>query len=49
MNRCLTDALASEEAFEERGGDMALLKVGIVEDSPVQRNRRLDAFDHKFI
>jgi len=43
------DALAGEEAFEEDGRDVALLEVGVVEDPFVQRDGRLDAFDHEFV
>ena len=42
-------ALASKEAFEKTGGDVALLKVGVVEDALVQRDGRLDTFDHEFV
>jgi hypothetical protein len=43
------DALAGEEALEEGGGDMALLEVGVVEDTFVQRDGRFDAFDHVLV
>ena len=43
------DALTGEEAFEEEGRNMALLEVGVVENSFVQRDGRLDTFDHKLI
>jgi hypothetical protein len=43
------DALAGEETLKERGRDMALLEVGIVEDAFVERDGRLDAFDHEFV
>ncbi len=42
-------ALTGEEPFKEQGRDMALLKVGIIENAFVQRDGRLDAFDHKFV
>jgi hypothetical protein len=43
------DALAGEEAFEEDSRDVALLEVRVVEDALVQRDGRLDAFDHEFV
>ena len=43
------DVLAGEEAFKEDSRDVALLEVGVVEDALVQRDGRLDAFDHEFV
>ena len=43
------NALAGEETFEEGGGDVAFLEVGVVEDAFVKRDGRLDAFDDEFI
>ena len=41
--------LAGKKAVKECRGDMSLLEIGIVENSPMERDRRLDAFDDKFI
>ena len=43
------DALAGEEAFEERRRDVTLLEIRVAEDTFVQRDGRLDAFDHEFV
>lgn len=40
---------AGKESFEECRGDMALLEVGIVEDTFVQGDGGLDAFDDKLV
>src|SRR5262245_23413629 len=41
--------LTGKESFEEDGRDVALLEVGVVEDTFVQRNGRFDAFDHELV
>ena len=41
--------LAGKKAIEECRGDMAFLKIGIVEYPSVERNRSLDTFDNEFI
>src|SRR5262245_43188424 len=41
--------LTGKEPFEEDGRDVSLLEVGVVEDTFVQRNGRLDTFDHELV
>ena len=40
--------LPGKESFQERGGDVTLLEVGIFEDPAVQRDGGLDTFDDEF-
>ena len=42
-------ALAGQEALEVRGGEVAFLKVGIVQNPLVERDRRFDPVYHEFV
>lgn len=45
----IQEVLAGEEAFEEGCGDVALLEVWVVKDASMERDGRLDAFDHELV